>query len=423
MKRLVLTLCVVLLMTSLFAEKKGYEIKITVSDIPAEKVYLMGYYGNDLLTVDSALVSPKGSFVFASKNELPKGFYHVVDADTTEYMQLVVDQSSRFSVVTSMKDLKNSRNFKNTQENSTFFEFQKATMMTTLSPASRESVFRTFAEMSPNSLLSKFLRAMSRPAPRFRADTFYLCNHYFDGIDLNDARLLRVPMVPQKVMSYFEDVLPLYPDTMVKYVDYFLKMIDNKEVKYYYLSQLFDFYGDYVPNYDIVLAHLYDTYCSDGTADFLTESQFRVARNKVNRARKLLPGNSIPAIETYDAEGKILSTNDLKSKYLLLWFWDPDCDDCVELTPKLHDIFVAHAADYDFDVYAVALVDDYNQWQDFVKANELSWHNTSFAGGEPNYDLQDYFDVMTTPFIMLLDENRHIVAKQFEIRDLLKLMR
>ena len=421
-KRIILIIIVLCVNLNLFPQKGGYNIKVTVSDIPAEKVYLMGYVGTETWTADSAVVAKDGSFVFRSKTALPKGFYHVVGTDEKEYLEIVVDKTSQFSIKTTMSDLRSKREIKKSLENSAFFEFQKATLMTILSPEARESVYRSFADMSPASLLSVFLNAMSRPSEEVRSDTFFLCNRYFDRIDLNDERLLHVPMVPKKVMDYF-NLLPLSPDSMVKYTDLFLQKIDNKEVKKYYLAQLFKRYSEYVPNYDVVLVHLYDTYCVDGKCDFLDDSRLRIIGNRVKRARKLMPGAEVPEIVSYGADGNTISTAELKSKYLLLWVWDPDCDDCVELTPKLNKIFEENAAVYDFDVYAVALTEDFELWQNFVNENNLAWHNTSLAGGEANFDIQEYFDIMTTPFVLLLDENRRIVAKQFAIDELLPLMR
>ncbi|MBO4232645.1 MAG: DUF4369 domain-containing protein [Bacteroidales bacterium] len=421
-KRIILIIIVLCVNLNLFPQKGGYNIKVTVSDIPAEKVYLMGYVGMETWIADSAVVAKDGSFVFRSKATLPKGFYHIVGSDEKEYLEIVVDKTSQFSIKTTMSDLRSKREIKKSLENSAFFEFQKATLMTVLTPAARESVYRSFADMSPTSLLSVFLKAMSRPSEEARSDTFFLCNRYFDQIDLNDERLLHVPMVPKKVMDYF-NLLPLSPDSMVKYTDLFLQKIDNKEVERYYLAQLFKHYSDYVPNYDVVLVHLYDTYCVGGKCDFLDDSRLRIIGNRVKRARKLMPGAEVPEIVSYGADGNTISTADLKSKYLLLWVWDPDCDDCVELTPKLNKIFEENAAVYDFDVYAVALTEDFELWQNFVNENNLAWHNTSLAGGEANFDIQEYFDIMTTPFVLLLDENRRIVAKQFAIDKLLPLMR
>ena len=421
-KRIILIIIVLCVNLNLFPQKGGYNIKVTVSDIPAEKVYLMGYVGMETWIADSAVVAKDGSFVFRSKATLPKGFYHIVGSDEKEYLEIVVDKTSQFSIKTTMSDLRSKREIKKSLENSAFFEFQKATLMTILSPEARESVYRSFADMSPTSLLSVFLKAMSRPSEEARSDTFFLCNRYFDQIDLNDERLLHVPMVPKKVMDYF-NLLPLSPDSMVKYTDLFLQKIDNKEVERYYLAQLFKHYSDYVPNYDVVLVHLYDTYCVGGKCDFLDDSRLRIIGNRVKRARKLMPGAEVPEIVSYGADGNTISTADLKSKYLLLWVWDPDCDDCVELTPKLNKIFEENAAVYDFDVYAVALTEDFELWQNFVNENNLAWHNTSLAGGEANFDIQEYFDIMTTPFVLLLDENRRIVAKQFAIDKLLPLMR
>ena len=422
LKSLLLALLLIPASIMVFAQKNGYDIRIKIGGIPAEKVFLVGYFGLDTWVADSAVVAKDGSFFFRSKTALPKGFYHVVGTDDKEYLEIVVDKTSHFSISTDMENLRVKREIKKSPENTAFFEFQKATLMTVLTPASRETVYRSFADMSPNSLLSLFLNAMSRPSEAARADTFFLCNHYFDNIRIDDERLLRVPMVTKKVIDYF-DILPLHPDSMVKYVDLFLQKIENKEVKDYYLAQLFKYYNNYIPNYDVVLVHLYDTYCQDGSCGFIDAGNKRIIAKRVSRARKLMRGSDVPAITAYNAEGQLVNTSEIKSKYLLVWVWDPDCDDCIELTPKLHSLYEQYAAKYDFEVFAFALTDDFDQWQNFVTANNLSWINTSLAGGDSNYDVQDYFDIMTTPFALLLDKNHRVVAKQFTLEQLLPLLK
>jgi thiol-disulfide isomerase/thioredoxin len=59
----------------------------------------------------------------------------------------------------------------------------------------------------------------------------------------------------------------------------------------------------------------------------------------MERKRKLLPGQQVPFLEAYDREGKVIRTQDLKSAYILLWFWEPDCETCMELTPALLDFY------------------------------------------------------------------------------------
>lgn len=406
------------------AQKKDYKIRITIANAPTDKFYLVGYNGVEELVMDSALISKKGTAIFQG-TALASGFYRLTDTANRQYMELLVDQDRFFSIETSMKELPIKRRIKNSPENVTYFEFQKTLLSTILVPEQKEALMANFSEMSPKSLLSAFLRAVSED-PQVKAhsqDTFFLAQHYYDHIDLNDERLLHAPFVAKKILDYFKHVVPQNADSLNKYVDIFFAGIENPSVREYYLGQLLELFDDhYQPEYEAVLVHVYDAYYVREEHSFLESNRARILKNRVKLLRKLLPGTKLPYLESYDKDGHVLSTKEVNAKYTLLWFWDPDCDDCVLLTPQLHEIYLQYHETYDFEVYALALVENYQQWQDFVNAKQLSWLNTSLAGGEPNYDVIEYFNIFTTPFILLLDANHKIVRKQFPVWDLLNII-
>lgn len=120
----------------------------------------------------------------------------------------------------------------------------------------------------------------------------------------------------------------------------------------------------------------------------------------------------------YDAQHNSVSTKDIKHKYIILWFWDPDCDECVELTPQLRDFYDIYKDYYDLEIYAVSITDDYDRWDDFIRKNQLTWINVSYAIGEPNYDFVDYFDLITTPGIYIINSKHKIIARQFPLDEL-----
>ena len=138
----------------------------------------------------------------------------------------------------------------------------------------------------------------------------------------------------------------------------------------------------------------------------------------VDRKRRLLPGAVVPPLEAYDSDGNILKTKDISSDYIVLWLWDPDCDDCVEQTPKLYDFYKKNRDLYNFEVYAISITEDVDRWRAFIESNHLDWQNVSFGKGEPNYNFADYFDVLTTPGIFLIRKDHTIVASQFPLEEL-----
>ena len=186
-----------------------------------------------------------------------------------------------------------------------------------------------------------------------------------------------------------------------------------------WLYGIFDKTGD--PYYEPVLLHIYDTY----DRGWIPEDRERRIKRQMDRIRKLAPGAQIPELTAYDIDGKQHSTNEIQTKYTILWFWDPDCDHCQEMTPILHDLYQKRADELDFEVFAVEVNDDYPRWKAFSEMNNLSdWINLSTSMGETSVDYIEYFDIVTTPVILLIDnENNHaIIARQLTLDAIVRAM-
>jgi len=187
-----------------------------------------------------------------------------------------------------------------------------------------------------------------------------------------------------------------------------------------WLYEIFDKTGD--PYYEPVMLHIYDTY----DRGWIPEDQERRVKRQMDRIRKLAPGAQIPELTAFDINGKQHSTNDIKTKYTVLWFWDPDCDHCQEETPILHDIYQKQADELNFEVFAVEVNDDYDRWKAFSEKYGLGdWINLSTSMGEASVDFIEYFDIVTTPVILLIDnENNHaIIARQVTLDELVRTMK
>ena len=192
---------------------------------------------------------------------------------------------------------------------------------------------------------------------------------------------------------------------------------------HYLAAYLFNaFWTTGEPTYEPVMLYLYDKYdlkCWLG-------DRARLAKRKMDVVRKLAPGAQIPELTAYDIDRKQHSTNEIQTKYTILWFWDPDCDHCQEMTPILHDLYQEKADELNFEVFAVEVNDDYDRWTAFTQQHQLGdWINLSTSMGETSVDFIEYFDIVTTPVILLIDneKNHTIIARQVTLEEVERLMR
>lgn len=432
MKRSIILLVLLFLLTSLRAQE-GYDITITIENVPDKMLYLVGFYGDHAVLFDSAKVKHKRDFYFKStKSKMPSGIYWLVNKEKENkvYMELLVDKDRHFTIKTTMDQLWTQREIQGSDENADFFVYQ----LRAAHGGDEQDLVAEYVDRSPESLLAKYLKAKyftididnayvgmesASPDDSVARQYAWLADHYFDDIDFSDARLLHTPLHID-LYEYFRHIVIAHPDTLKYRIDKFLARTGFcEETRHYYLRRLYQLFNDDTPEGNAVLVHLYDTYCPNGECSwFESPAQARVFKRMVDRKRRLLPGAAVPPLEAYDMDGNVLKTKDISSDYIVLWLWDPDCDDCVEQTPKLYDFYKKNRDLYNFEVYAISITEDVDRWRAFIESNHLDWQNVSFGKGEPNYDFADYFDVLTTPGIFLIRKNHTIVASQFPLEEL-----
>ena len=94
----------------------------------------------------------------------------------------------------------------------------------------------------------------------------------------------------------------------------------------------------------------------------------------------------------------------LQSRYILLFFHDPDCEECQYVKKQLENQH-AHFAQKGVLVVAVYIDDEVEAWR---KAHYPSAWLSVYA---PEIDRQDLYDIKALPTLYLLDAQKHVVVK------------
>ncbi len=296
----------------------------------------------------------------------------------------------------------------------------------------------------------------------------WLKKHYFDNFDLSDISMLYTPLYGKKVDYYLDNVILQHPDSLNQAVDYLLaKTKNNKELYKWMLIHLFNKYArSHLMIAENVYVHLAEIYIRDATwssPDFINRLKSRIARKKnclvgetaPQMTLAVLPNDSakieqlrIPLEEMRQKglelekkypkfDDRIAQLSDLlaqymsnfktyvnldqiKAKYIVLWFMDPECSHCRAETPELYKYFVDDLQKKDvvvLDVYLERNTDDWNRfcrhigkWFDFVEKHHFyakGWINA----WNPFDKHRFYYDINATPKVYLLDKDKKIIAK------------
>ena len=183
---------------------------------------------------------------------------------------------------------------------------------------------------------------------------------------------------------------------------------------------------------DKVFVHMVDNYYKDDIAFWMDADKIKKIQEKADEKRNTLIGIAAPELILMDTSGTWISTyKDVKTKYTLLFFYDPDCGHCKKETPKLVEFYNNHTPK-NITIYAVSSNHD-EKWKKFIQKNEMDFYNVSIpaqaysdaeyatkliTSGTTTYKslkYQETFDVFTTPKIFLLDENHIIRAKDIAV--------
>jgi len=439
---------------------KGYEIRVKVDGIRDSLCYLANYFGDKQYLRDSAYADANGNIVFTSDTVLKSGIYMVV-LPGKKYFEIIIDKQNRFSVSTAEGDYVNAMKITGSEDNSRFYEYLKFINARSkeIDPLRREfesvkntdksraetlknrmseidsavlGFRRKMIQEHPDFLLSSVLKATDEPAiPNFppnpdgTKDTvtlyYYYKDHFFDNVDLKDDRLLYTPVFHPRLENYFTKMILQIPDSINKEADKIIAQLKPG-------SELFKYVVWWITNHyetskimgmDAVFVHMAEKYYTKEKAFWVDEAQLFKIQDRARILKPILVGKKVKNLVMSDDKGAFKSLYDVKAKYTVLYFWDPDCGHCKKVTPKLKQYYDM-VKSKGIQVYAVCTEVEMDKWRSFIKEYNLDWINVADAELRNNFRAD--FDISATPQIFLLDENKAIVAKKIEVASLSEIL-
>lgn len=454
MKRSILLLALIL--PGISAIAGGFDIKVSIKGIKDSYCQLAYYFGDKQYIKDSAWADASGRLVFKGEEDLPGGIYLVV-TPSKKYFELLIDKEQKFSAETDTADFINQMKIKGSKDNELFYAYlrwiaAKGKEMEALKKESEDAkddkdklaevrakqmaldkevreYKLDFIAKHPDMLLSKIFLASADPeipeAPVIdgkKDSTFpyrYYKAHFFDKIDMKDDRLLRTPVLSNKIKQYIERLTPQLVDSINASADYILSLATPRGdiFKYlvYYITNTYE--KSNVMGMDGVFVHMAKSYYLSGKAYWVDSTQMEKICDRVKALEPCLIGRKAnPMQGLLKNDFHPVSLNSIRSKYTIVYFWDPSCGHCKKVTPKLKEFYDTHARKYNLEVLAVYIEADTVEWFSYIRENKLNWINAADLLGKANF--RKYYDIYSTPVIYLLDTEKRIIAKRIEVDQL-----
>lgn len=439
----------------------GYEIRVTIKPFTSGHLFLAHYYGSRQALVDSAPVDRNSQAVFRGKEPLTGGIYLIAYPKKDGYFEAIIDKEQHFSVTADSADLFRSLKFTGSKENLLFKEYQDYTAVVGAdinklqkdyaSAATKADSARIMAQLKEkNAALRNYRTQFSKNNPRhLLAQVFNMLNepqipetwkdsaliyqyykqHYWDGIDLSDNRLLRTPVFQPKFNRYFDDVLSQHPDSLIIEADEMMFAArQSKEMRQYVLSTLTEKYVN--PKFmgqDAVFVHLFQKYFISGEADaWMTEKYKKFVFDRGYSLMSNVIGEKGANLNLLDTTGKKVALYDVKSPYTVLCFWDPTCSHCQVEVPKLDSLYQNKWKALGVKVFGVMTDGGKDKWMAYIREHNLKdWihvyqtkemKDAEVKSNQPGF--RQLYDVYQTPMLYLLDADKKIIAKKLNYEQL-----
>lgn len=475
--------------------QQGYKITVNFKNCPDSQVYVLKYIFDQTYMVDTCRKIKNGRIEFKGKEALDKGVYIFVSQDKAPYFEFLVDDSQTFTISCDASDLVPSLTVTGSKENEQFFSYMKhgvaknkefnLALKDTKGKNKQDSlrymndkIQQLNAEVKAyeiefmNSVKGTYLYDImnlrtEKLAPNIpkakngRPDSlyafYYYKSHFFDGVNFKDERIVRNSYFDDRVKKYFESVVLVDPDTVIKEIDRLMSWCDQGSLTYRALLGFFSYKYEQskLIGFDRVFVHLADNYMLNGKgAGVYSESTLKAIKERADIMRPLLAGKKAPdlfMIDTNDvrrvramgfdtikssesitnlyykneaALGAMFKTlYNVNAKYTVLVFWASDCSHCQEDIPKLHKSMEELFGKVDVKVFAVQTKDEaVEDWIRFVNTHQLK--NFIHVCDPVHINgFREKYDVIATPVIYVLDKDKKIMAKKIESKSVVSLIK
>jgi len=452
---------------SLHAENDSVHIDITAQNLKGKKILLGSYFNGKVLIIDSLYLSSEGTGVFRKKDKYPEGEYllHLlidtvklhartiqfllaaeqvfsITIDTTDYLGI-----TKISGAKQTEALLNYSRFlqaKQKERNLLIDELKilQESRQDTAKVKSQLDVLNKEVKQYQEHLageykgkwVASFLQGVEPPSAgtyfvpasreEYEKEFRYQKSHFFDNIDLQDSRFWRTSYFPQKINEYMEKWVEPNPDSLAHAASRLVAKTMGDSI-------CFNLMFNRLMNYSLsnkkmgsenIWMKLMEDYYHTGWINRLDFAEREQLDTEYQWLKNNRIGQQAKNLDLLNIDNKPVNLYQLGEKYTLLYFYDPTCYHCMEMTRNLYGIIYKKYAGKGLDVVAMCIMKDENEWIAYIHKNQFEgehWHNVWDPSEKSFFWL--YYDTRSTPVMYVLDENKKIIAKKIDIDSLNKL--
>ncbi len=419
-----------------------FSIKLT-NNTQSGQVRLIGFYFDQNFVLDTTSIA-NDMIHFKKEEGYPQGLYYIA-LPNNQYIQLILPDDQKFTMEVNPVNIPNTMKIDGSTENQVFYEtirieenlnprlnaaaqkmqgvdknsaeYEKLKKERQVLEMERKKYLEDLAKNHPDLLFTKFKIGGQNPIIKEslpqEQQVFQYRKEFWDNVDFSDRRLLRTPMIGNKMKRYLKEITAQQPDSIFSSA----KQIADRVINHpeYYKVIVNWIVLEYEPTKsslmdpESVFVNMVNNYFTYERAFWSDSVQTAAILKRAYEMGQSLVGQKAQNIISPDPNKQKQELYAKTADYLIVYIYNPECEHCQVETPKLHQYYLQNKQEV--DVFAVAVDTDDTKWKNYIKKLNLSWTNVY---DPTNKSIYAKYWVDITPEIYVLNKERIIIGKNLK---------
>jgi peroxiredoxin len=440
---------------------QDFSITMTLGGAQVGDTVLLQAYRPKRETIETVLVKEEGKFTFHSDTLLPTGMYSIGLGNYAFDFFISEGAPQAFSIQHNLNEEMASIRFTGSPENQAWIDYirfiqekqmrrQQLQQRLQSNAEQLDSVALLSAQMEtlgqevkskwaevegayPGKMLALFISSIRETEPpaftvpdsvankdSVYRDYYYTFfrEHFFDNYQFSSPYLLRMPFYTQALNTYFTRLVKSEkPETTERIAWLLEKLEENKPLYRYTVRELYELYKNVpYPELEGLYLNIGEAYIVGKPEMWDDASYIERVERAIQVAKMNSVGEKATNLKLTDLAGNDISLYDVQAAYTVLYFYNPECGACAEITPKVHEAYQT-CKGKGIQAFAVYIDRAQDVWRNYVVSNNyLDWINVWDA--DETADIYSIYDLHAIPMIYLLDRDKVVIEKDLNPNNL-----
>jgi peroxiredoxin len=245
-------------------------------------------------------------------------------------------------------------------------------------------------------------------------------SQYLQFVDFSDERMLRTPIIQNKIKEYLNRLTVQHPDSIILSIEDIMHLAQaNDEIFKFCVITITNMWANSNQMcFDKIYVHMAGNYYVNGRASWVDSTQLSKIKERYYKMIYNTCDRKAVNLLMKDMNDQLTNLYDIDAKYIVMVFWAWDCGHCKKEMPRLVEFYNEYQQ-YGVKVFAVSTKDEIKEWKEFIKENGMEdFINVTDPDNKTNF--RTFYDIYSTPVIYLLDKDKKIMAKRLDIYNLKK---